>query len=85
MTWNYRVVKYKDPDKQGVAFGVHEIYYDDENRPRAMTAEPESRRDLVGDSVEELIRIIDMWQTDVSRFPVLDEKDIIDAELFWGD
>jgi len=36
MTWNYRIVKYRD----GSGFGLHEVMYDDDGLPWAMTANP---------------------------------------------
>lgn len=36
MSWNYRIVHYKD--NQG--FGLHEVFYDSDGRPWSMTAEP---------------------------------------------
>jgi hypothetical protein len=34
--WNYRIVKYAD----GSGFGLHEVYYDENGDPQAMTAGP---------------------------------------------
>lgn len=36
MTWGYRIVRYFDRRK---GFGVHEVFYDDQGKPTAMTAE----------------------------------------------
>jgi len=36
MSWNYRVVKYKD----GSGFGLHEVFYDKAGEPLTMTAKP---------------------------------------------
>lgn len=39
MTWSYRIVKYRDPGP-GPGFGLHEVYYDKEDRPYRMTSAP---------------------------------------------
>lgn len=36
--WNYRIVKYKD----GSGFGLHEVFYDKDGEPWAMTENPAS-------------------------------------------
>lgn len=36
MSWNYRVVKYRD----GSGYGLHEVFYDDEGKAYAMTERP---------------------------------------------
>lgn len=36
MSWNYRIVKYRD----GSGFGLHEVYYDREGLPWGMTERP---------------------------------------------
>jgi hypothetical protein len=38
MTWNYRVVRYRD----GTGYGLHEVHYDDEGEPWSMTQRPAS-------------------------------------------
>lgn len=35
MTWNYRIVRYKERS----GFGLHEIYYDDDGKECGMTAQ----------------------------------------------
>jgi hypothetical protein len=50
MYWNYRIIK--SIDKNGEPFfGIHEVYYDDNNVPKSCTAEPTS---LISESVEGL-------------------------------
>ena len=36
MTWNYRIVQYADNS----GFGLHEVYYDQDGQPEAMTETP---------------------------------------------
>ena len=38
--WNYRLVKTKDKDHYKI--GIHEVYYDKDNKPFACSIEPES-------------------------------------------
>lgn len=35
MTWNHRVIKRKDGDKE--YFGIHEVHYDENGKPGACT------------------------------------------------
>jgi len=50
MHWNYRVIK--SMDKNGEAFfGIHEVYYEDNNVPKSCTVEPVS---LAAESLEDL-------------------------------
>lgn len=37
MSWNYRIVKYRDKTR---GFGLHEVYYTKKGKARAMSAEP---------------------------------------------
>ena len=39
MTWNYRIIKSIDEDGEA-SFGIHEVYYDDSNKPHSCTTEP---------------------------------------------
>lgn len=39
MKWNYRVVRTRDPDGD-VYLGIHEVYYDDNDKPESATAHP---------------------------------------------
>lgn len=56
--WNYRIFKYKDG-----AFGIHEAYYKN-GKLESWTQEPI----IVGDSVNELSKVLKMIQSDILRF-----------------
>ena len=47
MTWNYRIVEYRD----GKGFGLHEVYYDEDGEPATMTETPVG---FVGESAEDV-------------------------------
>ena len=69
MTWNYRIVKYRD----GSGFGLHEVYYDGQGEPENMTAEP---ADFVVDAEEGpdgIVRSLRMALVDAKRRGILDE------------
>lgn len=66
MTWHYRLVKYAD----GSGFGVHEVYYNDDGTPKAMSKKP---TDFVGETVEEVNRLLMLANADVKRCGVFEE------------
>lgn len=71
MTWNYRIVKYKD----GSGFGLHEVFYDKSGRPSAMTKESIS---FVVDNEEGppiLIKSLCMALTDALERPIFEEPE----------
>ena len=39
MSWNHRVIRRKYPGG-GVLWGIHEVYYDDDGKPRSCTENP---------------------------------------------
>lgn len=51
MTWNYRIVELDKADDEELRFGVYEVYYDDDGRPWARTANPIS---FTGETVDEV-------------------------------
>jgi hypothetical protein len=84
MTWNYRIVKYKNPNHQDLAYGLHEIYYDELDRPRAMTTEATKLRwDLTGETPEEIVEVLEMMLKD-AKVPFLNEEDIGIGEPYFG-
>jgi hypothetical protein len=64
--WNHRVLRHKE--KSGTWYGVHEVFYDDDNLPDFTTEEAES---VVGESVEELRQTL-TWMLESLDHPVLD-------------
>ncbi len=35
MTWNYRIVRFKEPDRKKYYYKVCEVYYTDQDEPKA--------------------------------------------------
>lgn len=68
MSWNYRVMSLDG----GKSFGIHEVYYDDEDKPKAYTLN--SVR-AFGESIEEL-------KIDISRMLKATEKPILAPQDF---
>ena len=66
MTWHYQILKYKDG-----SFGLHEIYYDDDDKLIGHTEKPVS----VGDTVEEILEDLEMMVVDIERFEPIDEPE----------
>jgi len=42
MSWNHRVIASRDAKTKEFYFQIHEVYYDDDGKPKAHTAEPVS-------------------------------------------
>lgn len=65
MSWNYRVMRYKDK-----SIGVHEVYYDDRLNITGWTKDPI----IVGDDIDELLHTLNMIKEDVerSRYHIMD-------------
>jgi hypothetical protein len=69
VSWNYRVVRYRD----GSGFGLHEVYYDKDGQPWGMT-ESAARFTCVPDEGPGGIRdSLRLAATDARLRPVLDE------------
>ena len=68
MSWNYRIVRYSD----GSGFGLHEVYYDADGKPEAMSVEPATftADETVGRYG--LVRAMQMAEA-AKRRPVFDE------------
>jgi len=81
MTWNYRIVKYKNPKHPEEAYGLHEVYYDEFKQPRAMTQDPMENH-LYGETPEEIIKVLEMMLKDAKK-PVLNEEDITGTKEFF--
>lgn len=75
MSWNYRVVKefMNDKDDKPIldhegnhfaTYSIREVYYDRNDRPMTMCAEPES---LSGDSIEDLENLVNTIKRDFER------------------
>jgi hypothetical protein len=69
MTWNYRIIKYRDSN----GFGLHEVYYDEKGRPSAMTKNPVGFACELDEGSGTVISALCMALTDALLKPVLDE------------
>ncbi len=70
MTWNYRIVRYRDPESDtGIRYEVKEVYYDGQREPWAYCD-----ASLVGDSIDELRKTLDQITTAMDK-PILDNGD----------
>jgi len=68
MSWNYRIVCYKD----GSGYGLHEVYYDEDGVADGMTEKPIS---FSFDKSEEVIKAIEMALKDCKERPIFIEPE----------
>ena len=66
--WNYRIVKYHD----GSGYGLHEVHYDDDGKPRSMTLEPAT---FSGETSLEVVKGIVKANADAATRLVLEEPE----------
>lgn len=72
MSWNYRIVRYKD----GSGFGLHEVYYcDDTGEAYAMTARPVTFVCDVDEGKAGIEQSLMMARTDARKRPIFDEPE----------
>lgn len=64
--WNYRIMKHKHPRED--YYAVHEVYYDEEHKPRQWTKDPV---EVMSDTAEGITEVLRMMLKDVEA-PVLD-------------
>jgi hypothetical protein len=70
MSWNYRLVRYRD----GSGYGLHEIFYDGDGQPTGMTEQPISFGcDRNEDAVKEISEALTLALNDVTNRPIFDE------------
>lgn len=67
MTWNYRIIKVAWPNDI-TGYELHEVYYDEDNKPRART----QSSILSGESVKEIQDELKVMLSDANK-PVLDD------------
>lgn len=67
MSWNYRIIKYKDHD----TYGLHEVHYKDD-KPISMTIHPARFR---GETPAELISAMELALKDAKERPVFEEPE----------
>lgn len=65
MSWNYRIVEVDG------GFELHEVYYDDDGKPEARTAD----YIIYGETVDEIREALLMMLRDIEK-PVLNDDDI---------
>ena len=68
MSWNYRVIRHIATGAAGDWFAIHEVYYDADGMPRAVSEKPISPQ---GDTCEELLSDLQMMQ-EAAEKPTLD-------------
>lgn len=71
MTWNYRIIKYRDNS----GFGLHEVFYDDEGEPWTMTECAVGFGSTLEDGEGDIINALQMALEDAKERPVLDEPE----------
>lgn len=71
MSWNYRIVKYRD----GNGFGLHEVQYDKEGLPFSMTEEPASFVAALEEGPQGIHQSMMMARTDAIRRPIFEEPE----------
>lgn len=62
--WNYRIMRHCQ-EKGADTFALHEVYYDDDGKPKSWMQEPEMGQ---WDSVDELIRAHEMMLADAQKW-----------------
>ena len=71
MSWNYRIVRYRD----GEGFGLHEVYYDDDGQPWSMTEEATRFVCHPDEGPEGIKESLAMAMVDARKRPVLDQPE----------
>ena len=72
MTWNYRIMKRKCPETKEIYYALNEVFYKKNGNLMAYS----ERDDIVGDSPEEVIKVLEMMLNDAKKNrPILLEKD----------
>ena len=70
MTWNYRIVKYHDPNQ---GYGLHEVYYDQQGEPVTIGAAPAIFVTDMEDGPEGIVTNLKKALNDAQTRAVLDE------------
>lgn len=71
MTWNYRVVKYKD----GSGIGLHEVYYNKAGEPYCMTEAPINFTCETDEGISDIVHCLELALKDIRKYPVLKEPE----------
>lgn len=71
MTWNYRIVKYKD----GSGYGLHEVFYNSKGEAYSMTEDPISFTCDTEEGSGGIIYSLDLASRDAVNHGVFDEPE----------
>lgn len=71
MTWNYRIVRYRD----GQGYGLHEVHYDKDGNAWSMTTDPAGFVADAEEGPEIVIKALGMAMNDATTRGVFDEPD----------
>ena len=76
MHWNYRVIKHLATDPKNTSdeeyFGMYEVYYNEDGTIMSRTEDAI----IIGDTFEELEKVLEMMTKDLTSGPVLIESEI---------
>lgn len=78
MTWNYRII-YRD-DLLTPFYGIHEVFYDDDNVIETYTEDPV---DVTGETPEEVMTTLAQMLLDCSLMPVLKASELEGNIMVW--
>lgn len=71
MTWNYRIIHYQNGD-----FGLHEVYYDEKEKPTAITRTPVQFVCNAEEGHEGIVKSLRIALYDAEHRPVMKEETI---------
>ena len=75
MSWNYRILRHEDG-----SLALHEVYYDEDGRPRGYTAESAGFCAYEEEGPEGITAALERALRDARERPVLDATDIAKGE-----
>lgn len=67
MTWNYRIIRHTDGH-----FALHEVFYDEQGNPNAVTKEPITFIADKEEGTDGIVKSLEMAAKDSKTRPVLD-------------
>lgn len=73
MSWNYRVIERARRGSDDSSFGIHEVYYDEQNRVTAWSENPIA---VTAESAEDLAEEMDLMREALAK-PVLNEAELM--------
>ena len=73
MTWNYRIIRHHGPKEEWL--GLHEVYYDGADKPKAYTVNPIGFVADASEGAEGIISGLQNALEDAKCYPILDETD----------